>query len=415
MKTSVIKNVIADQNAKNKQKDLIERDIFKRAFEMKKQPFIKIITGMRRCGKSTLVKQIREKSPGYYINFDDDRLASFSAEDFQTLLEAFIEMLGESDVFYFDEIQNVEGWELFARRLHDEGKQVYITGSNATMLSRELGAKLTGRHVQIELFPFSFVEYLRFIKADYDVSNLHETATKGKLRKYFKNYIENGGVPDYVRYGSEEYLKTLFDNILYRDVIARYNLTSDRQIKELTLFAAQNISNLVSYNSLRQMIGVKNATTVKNYFDYLENSYLLSLVPKFEYSVKRQVFAPKKCYFIDTGMAKRLRFSFSADEGRALENAAYLHLKRKGGEIYYYKGIGECDFVHKKSGEVNLYQVCAELSQENKEREFDGLVEALDKLGLERGTILTTDEEGETTYKDKKIKIAPMWKTAIEE
>ena len=265
---------------------------------------ITVISGVRRCGKSTLLHEIRLKNSekDYFFNFDDERLVNFKVEDFQLLYEVFIELFGKQSTFYFDEIQNVAGWERFVRRLHDYKNKVYITGSNASMLSRELGTHLTGRFYQQELFPFSFSEFLEYTGNSKPKTSLLNTEQKVQLHREFLSFFNKGGFPGYLQSGNTQYLKSLYESIIYRDVMVRNGLTNEKEILELVHFVASNTSKLFSYNSLTKVIGVKNATTVKSYLSFLENTYLLFLVNKYDFSVKKQIQNPKKIYFIDLGL-----------------------------------------------------------------------------------------------------------------
>lgn len=375
---------------------------------------IAIISGVRRCGKSTLLHEIRSKNTekDYFFNFDDERLVNFKVDDFQLLYEVFIELFGKQSTFYFDEIQNVAGWERFVRRLYDYGNKVYITGSNASMLSRELGTHLTGRFYQQELFPFSFSEFLEFTgKYKPTKSNL-STEEKVQLHSRFLDYFSKGGFPRFLQTGNPQYLKSLYESIIYRDVMVRNGLTNEKEILELVHFAASNVSRLISYNGLTKVIGVKNATTVKNYLSFLENTYLLFLVNKYDFSVKKQIQNPKKIYFIDLGLVKQLGFHHSEDNGRLLENLVFIDLKRRGKQIFYHSNKHECDFVIKEKNRiVEAIQVCWTLhDQITKKREVDGLVDALTCYNLKEGTILTDDEEDEIYVKEFKIKVLPTWK-----
>ncbi len=414
MNQKEIKDVVLDQNQLRENEELIDREAFVELEEHLKNSFVIVISGVRRCGKSTLLNQLREKHPGYYLNFDDDRLINFKVEDFQTLYEIFIELYGEKNIFYFDEIQNIKSWERFVRRLHDERKKVFVSGSNASMLSKELGTHLTGRHLNLQLFPFSFKEFLSFKGLELDKKSSYITEMKAKIKRYFGEYYTNGGFPDYLKTSDKEYLKTLYNNILYRDVIVRYNLSSERTMKEFVNFVTSNIAKAISFNSIKNILGLGSSTTVKDYFGYLENCFLLFIVPRFEYSLKKQMYANKKVYIIDNGLALYLGYRFSEDTGRLLENLVFIELKRSGKEIYFYSDKHECDFVIKDRAKiVEAVQVCYDLNEDNKKREIDGIVEAMVKFKLKEGLILTYDQEDELKIEGRKVKVIPVWKWLI--
>jgi len=410
-----LKEIVLDQNKPKISGDFIKREIFDKIEEYIKNPFIIVISGIRRSGKSTLLNQAKLKYPGYYLNFDDDRLINFKLEDFQNLYEIFIELYGEKDIFYFDEIQNIDGWERFVRRLHDSEKKVFITGSNATMLSRELGTHLTGRHLAINLFPFSFREFLKLKSFEIKKNDIYLIEKKVLIKKYFEDYLNNGGFPEYLKTENKDYLKILYENILYRDIIVRYNLSNEKALKELVYIAASTISKEISFNSIKKLLNLGSSTTVKDYFDFLENSFLVFLIPKFNYSLKKQIYANKKVYLIDTGLAKYVGYRVSKDIGNLLENLVFIELKRKRKEIFYYSDKHECDFVIREGLKIReCIQVCYDLNDGDREREINGLLEALNKFKLKEGLILTNDQEEELKLNGKKIVIKPVWKWLLE-
>jgi predicted AAA+ superfamily ATPase len=411
MDRNTIKSVIYDQQKLYAGKRYVFRENIS---DFKKDKEIVILTGIRRCGKSRLLNHIRENNTekDYFINFDDDRLISFSVDDFQKLYEIFIELFGEQNTFYFDEIQNIEGWESFVRRLHDNDNKVYITGSNATMLSRELGTRLTGRHYKFELFPFSFREFLLFQQFEYSEKDLFTTTGRAQLKSLFNEYFTKGGFPGYLDNDNKQYLKSLYSSIIYRDIMVRNKLTNEKEILELLLFLASNVSKLVSYNSLTKVINVKNPTTVKNYMEFTQNTYLIYLVNKYDASIKKQIQNPKKVYFIDTGFVRTIGFHTSDDHGRLLENLVFLDLKRRGKEIYYHKRKQECDFVIKEKNKITeAIQVSWSIYEEStKKREISGLIEAMEQYSLKQGLILTENEEESIHIDHYQINVLPVWK-----
>ncbi|MFN8256100.1 MAG: ATP-binding protein [Bacteroidales bacterium] len=379
-------------------------------------PFVIILSGIRRCGKSTVLQLIRKKSKNNFaINFDDNRLVNFKVEDFEKLYESFIELFGEENTFYFDEIQNIKGWEKFVRRLHNEGRKVYITGSNVHILSKETGTYLTGRNIQIELFPFSFTEYLDFKGYKFEKNDLFSTVKTSLLKKEFLNYLTIGGFPEYLQTQQTDFLKNLYDNILYKDILARYKIKNEAPLKELLYYLVSNISKEHSYNSLARTIGVANALTVKEYISYFENSYLLFTVNKFDYSLKKQLFNPKKIYVIDNGLANSVSFSFTDNRGQQLENLVYIQLRRTYKEIFYHKNKHECDFmVFEKGKALMAIQVSWSLNdKKTSNREIHGLIEAMETHSLNTGQIITYDEENEIILDSKTIQVIPVWKWLI--
>jgi predicted AAA+ superfamily ATPase len=319
--------------------------------------------------------------------------------------------------FYFDEIQNIEGWEIFVRRLHDQGNKIYITGSNATLFSQELGTRLTGRYVQIEVYPYSFSEI--FQSQMPQLQTPVTTEERGLAARAFASYRVDGGIPLYVNTQQVDVLQFLYGSVLYRDIIARYKLPNDRPIKELVYYFASNVGKEFSYSELTKRIGVGSATTVADYCHYLHQSNLCYSVPRFHHSLAKQQYYNKKCYFSDHGMARVLGFRSTEDKGRLLENLAYIELKRRGGEIYFHKEQKECDFLVRRQGRIcEAYQVCTDISDPaTKKREVEGLQEAMLSHGLLQGVILTDNEEEEfqTQLGDLvgTISVIPTWKWAL--
>jgi predicted AAA+ superfamily ATPase len=362
-------------------------------------PFAIILSGVRRCGKSTLLRQLmKTASNPYYFNFEDPRATSFEVNDFQKLNEIFKEEYGESDYYFFDEIQNAEKWELFVRTMLDKKKHFLITGSTASLLSSELGTRLTGRHLKHELFPFSYREFLHF-------------TSKQAGADSFGEYLQKGGFPEYLKYGRSEILQELFNDIIMRDIVVRHKLRSPKAIKEMALFLTSNIGAEFSYNSLAKAFSLGSTNSAIAFVSHLEDSYLLFTVSKFDYSLKKQAVNPKKVYLIDNGLAGVNSVSFSSNKGRMLENCVFLELRRAGKEVFYFKGNNECDFLVKEKSAITMaIQVCYELNEDNKKREINGLVEALEKFDLPEGTILTYDQEDKLEISGKTIKVNPAWR-----
>jgi len=416
MDKNELRKIVSDQNNISIEGNFIEREIFTKAEEYMKNNFVIVLTGLRRTGKSTLLKQLRKKYPGYYLNFDDDRLINFKVQEFQDLYEVFIELFGEKNIFYFDEIQNVSGWERFVRRLHDENKKVFVTGSNANTLSRELGTHLTGRHLNLNLFPFSFREYLSLKNFKFEKNEIYLTEKKVQIKKYLSEYLKDGGLPEYLISKNNEYVKTLYENILYRDIITKYKIGNEKSLKEIIYFIANNFSKEISFNSLKKMTGLGSPTTVKDYLEFMENCYLIFLVEKQDYSFKKRIYANKKVYLIDNAFATYLNSKNTEGFGELLENVVFLELKRMKKEIFYFHDKKECDFVIKENTKIiQAIQVCYELNKNNKEREINGLLEAMKEFKLTQGTILTYEHEEELTLDGKKIIIKPVWKWLLEQ
>ena len=409
-----IKKVIVAQNEISKSLSFIQRDKIISSDEEQSDPFIQIVSGIRRCGKSTLIQHIRENNSekNYSINFDDNRLVGFTSDDFEKLSEAFYELYKSEKTYYFDEIQNVEGWERFVRRLYNEGRKIYITGSNASMLSKELGTHLTGRTIRAELYPFSFNEYLRFKGTIPEKNDFYSPEKSTLLKKAFRNYVLQGGFPEFLQTSHPLYLKNLYENIIYKDVIARYNIRNVRTIIEMIHFLISNISKETTYNSLKNIFGLSNAISVKEYISYFENAYLIFSINKFDFSLRKQLANPKKIYTIDTGLANSVSFQFSENFGRQLENVVFLQLRRKGHEIYYHRNRHECDFIIREKGKIiNAFQVCQSIENSGtRSREINGLIEAMQQYDLNNASLITEDEEEVIMLNGLTIQVIPVWK-----
>lgn len=395
------------------QNELIQREIFETASNLLySDNRILVITGMRRVGKSTLMRQLMNLSGDFcYLNAEDERLMQFQTEDFNLLQETLIEIYGNSNFYFFDEIQNIDKFEIIVRRLQDSGKKVIITGSNSSLLSMELGTRLTGRYVQIELFPFSFKEFLDFKKVKLTQDSFYLPQEKVKLKQYFKQWLDTGGMPEYLKYNDTNYLRTLFDNIIYRDIIARYNIRKQAVLKELVHLLTTNLTLPVTYNSLKNSVGLSNAETAKEYVTYLSNSYFFFELRKFSESYNKQIQNAKKIYIIDNAFHNLLTLRSQTNFGRKLENIIHLFYRSKQLELYYFNENAECDFVITSLKEdTRLVQVCWEITTSNRNREINGLTAAMKYFKTEKGTIITFDQEEEIKTDLGKIKLIPAWK-----
>ena len=374
---------------------------------------ILIITGVRRSGKSVFLQQMRNKlqEQDFFFNFEDERLINFTVADFQTLQECFFELFGEQHTYYFDEIQNIKGWETFVRRLYNEGNKVIVTGSNARMLSRELGTHLTGRYIAVEIFPFSFQEYLQSAKVLLEAKDFYLTTKRAMILGQFKEYMERGGFPKYLQSESTRYLSSLYDSIIFRDVMARNGLTNEKEMQELVFYLASNATKRITYTSLGKIVGIRHSETVKNYLEYIEQTYMIFQLMKYSPSVKVQMLNPKKIYFIDNAIISRIGFNATDNIGIKLENMVFIELKRRGCDIFYHADKKECDFVVRDGTRIkDAYQVTIAMNDEKtRKREFDGLLDAMDAYGLTEGYILTMEEKGDVEIKGKLVHILPTW------
>ena len=357
--------------------------------------FIQVISGVRRCGKSTLLNFLMLKyNKVCYLNFEDPRIINFEVTDFYKLEDILPKNV---EAYFFDEIQNVPQWELYIRQLHDHGKKVFITGSNASLLSKDLGTRLTGRYLNTELFPFSYEEFLVFEKKKAGILSL-------------ENYLKKGGFPEFLKLENEEILQNLFKDIVLRDIAIRHGIRNTKVLVDIALFLLSNIGKETTYNSLRKAFQVGSTNTVIDYLFWLEDAYLLFFLHKFSWSAKSISVNPRKVYAIDNGLINANSLSFSQDNGRILENAVYIHLRNMGTKMYYFKEKNECDFVlFDKEKCTTALQVCYEINADNKTRELDGLLEAMQFFNLEEGLIITQNQKDTIKTKNKTIYLIPAF------
>ena len=360
-----------------------------------------VISGIRRCGKSTLLAQFYRQlsEPALFINFEHPLLMDFSTADYARLDN----IIGKHNAQWllFDEIQSLPNWEVYVRQKMDQHYKIVITGSNASLLSRELGTHLTGRHIPIELFPFSFSEFLKL--------KSHTASCES-----FREYLFSGGFPEYLKTGDIRQLSTLFQDILYRDIIVRYGIKEVSSLQRLANFLLQNVGNKFSASKIRQVISVNATNTILNWCNYLANSYLFAFVEKYSSSVRSQMVSPKKIYAADTGLAYSFSTHSMTDVGHLMENLVYIALRNHFPQICYFEGKGECDFVVLENGVPSqLFQVCAELTPDNLHRETAGLEEAMRIFSINNGMIITENQTDTIRTDTGMIDVLPFWKWSV--
>lgn len=416
MDNSNLKRIIAEQRNSFLETPLgVERTQLASIQKLISIPHALVITGLRRVGKSTFLAQIAKKyypkGDFFYAYFEDERFLQFTVEDFEKLFLSQIELFGEQKCFFLDEIQNIKGWEIFVRRLFDKGYKVYVTGSNASLLSRELGTRLTGRYVALELYPFSFAEYLSLknIKVGGRSKPL-TTSEEATLLHYFHSYMDEGGIPEALLYPSSNAHQGIYNDVLYRDIIARYKVEQLKALKEVSSYLLSNVAKPFAYSKLRQLVALGSLNTVKNFVEYLENSWLFFIIHHYAFSIKKQQIAPKKIYSIDTGMVKSLGFYFSENTGRLFENIVFIELRKKYGELFYYKTKNdlEVDFLSRKK--ALFFQASLDFDNpEVRERELQGIVAAVKELGWGEGQIFTLSQEEKLEIEGVHISVLPLW------
>lgn len=400
-------------------KDFVDREIIKNVFSFLHLKLPIIITGVRRSGKSTLLRIIKnklklKKNEYLYVNFNDERLTDFSIDNFQNLLDFINENdYSEKCYLFLDEIQETTNWEKWVDRVKEK-HSIFITGSNSRLLSKEISTILTGRSINVGLYPFSYREFLDANEIETENWKL-DLKTQSALRKEFLNYTLFGGIPKVIIDSDKRLLKEYYENLIYRDIIKRFNKNLEKPIKEISIYLLSNVSNELSIRSLSKLIQVKNLSTLKTILDTFEKAFLFFFLNKFDFSVKKQIQNPRKVYCIDNGFIGEVGFKFSENKGRILENLVFIELKRNGREIYYFSEKGECDFLLREGTKINgAIQVCFDLNEKNRDREISGLKTAMEKFKLKKGLLLTNDQEEEIKFDNNLIKVLPVWKWLLE-
>ena len=369
------------------------------------------ITGVRRSGKSSTLFLIIDKlnldtKDFLYVNFEDPLfIGHYSIDLLGKIWDVYKEHTnpGKKPYIFFDEIQLIPKWELWIRKIRDlESAYIFVTGSSSALMSRELGTKLTGRHISITVFPLSFDEFLNFRKVDIDRKNLY--GAKHLIKNNLIEYLNSGGFPEFVLNNNQELLKNYFEDILYKDIILRHNIRDAKSLRSLAVFCLTNITKLASYNSLRKQFSL-SLDTVKDYLSYMEEAYLINVVPAFSFSLKAQENSPKKIYCVDNGLRNAVSFKFSKDMGKLAENAVFVELKRKGKEVYYWKGKNEVDFLI-KNNDQSLTAINVTYSDNIEEREIKGLTEVKGEFKVKESILITKDLE----KKENGVKFVPLWK-----
>lgn len=352
-----------------------------------------VLLGVRRCGKSTLLAQkMRQASGSLYLNFEDNRLFGLGPEDFPTLLELC--RAQKENAVFLDEVQEVPEWQRFVRALLDQGHVVCLTGSNASLLGRELGSKLTGRHLSFEVLPFSFSEYLQFGERPADVDSL-------------RGYLDDGGFPTYLRSRQPQVLQELLRDIVSRDIAQRHRLRETRHVMNLLLFLLANTGQPFSLQRITKSLAIPTVSQTARYLEYLQDAFLILAAPKHSTSVRQRVVAPAKYYAIDNGLRRTNTPPGSNNLGHRLENAVFLELRRRGEQPTYAseRDLWECDFVTPAAA----IQVCAQLTPENLARELRGVVAASRLPGRREALILTLDQTDQLSSEGVSVRVRPVW------
>jgi predicted AAA+ superfamily ATPase len=413
--TTLIKQAIIDQK---KEKDqygtgfFVNRNVPEDFLNSK---LIKIISGVRRSGKSTLAHLSLHRTNYAYVNFDDERLQNLHSHDLSEIEEALYGIYGDFKSIFFDEIQNVDGWSLFVNRLARKGFNIFLSGSNSKLSSSEISTHLTGRFVGFELFPFSFKEYLAFHNWDFSISEI-TSEQKGLLDHHLVTYLDIGGFPEIIKGENPvRYASGLFHSIINRDILPRYNVKHQRTFQDIALYMINNYGREISFNRIKNIFGLGSEHTAKNYIHYLEQAYLIFTIPKFSFK-KQESIRNKKNYVVDVSLIKSLSDDFSRNTGFIYENTVAIELLRRRNfryfELYYYKNAVEVDFVIRKNRKTEeLIQVAVDTDNpKTYQREVKALLSTAKELSPKRLVLISRSEEKQETFGEYTIEFIPLRK-----
>ncbi|MFH1294639.1 MAG: ATP-binding protein [Candidatus Aenigmatarchaeota archaeon] len=418
---------------KNVDTDLFPRDDYiKKIKELLKTKEVVVLKGVRRSGKSTLLKllikelqQEISKKQILLVNFEDPRFyPHLGLELLEEIFETYRTFVNPNGKCYIllDEIHYVEAWEKWVRKqrdLHPNEVKILVTGSSSRLLDTEYSTALTGRTLPITVFPLSFKEYLLF--SGVKLGDVCGMRLKRQIKAQLEKYMTVGGFPEMLLTGKQTLVQSYFDDILYKDIVDRFAVRDTKMMKRVAHFLLTNVSNEYTYNSLRKMIG-SSMDLVRQYIGYIESSYLIYSVNMFSFSLKEQNVNPRKVYCIDNGLRNIVGFKFSEDYGKLYENTVFLELKKTldGSplEIYYWKNESgkEVDFIVRHGMKTTAaIQVCWDMRNENtKKREVDALLDAMKEFKLKKGLIITESSEGEESFDDKVVEYVPLWKWLVD-
>ena len=417
----MIRNIINQQF--RERNELLSHDYLKRSDVEANKDYlstglIKLVTGPRRAGKSVLSLQLLKNENFAYLNFDDDLLLKNFDEN--AIIQSLNEIYPGYRYLLLDEIQNLPDWELWVNKLYRRGVNLFVTGSNARLLSHEMATSLTGRFVQIEVYPFSFSEVLRFNKVTFHCKPILTPGESGDILKLLSDYLVTGGFPEVILNPTiaRNYLSALFDSVLLKDIVKRFRIRKSQQFYDLANYLLTNYTNLFSFNQLMKALNFNSVPTIQKFTDYLSEPYLFLDLIKYSVKIKTQLKSPRKFYIIDNGFVKARSFEVSPGYGSLLENCVFIELLRRhyrpGLDLFYYRTRNdrEIDFICRK-GHITeqLIQVCYDISDTNTfKREIHALVEASCEVSCKNLLLLTWDKESELREKGSFIKLMPVWK-----
>ncbi|OIP25150.1 hypothetical protein AUK11_01185 [bacterium CG2_30_37_16] len=424
----MLKDIVSNQKLQKEQ--LLTLSYIGRA----KEPFakkwldsnlIKVILGPRRAGKSVFSLMLLKDRPFMYFNFDDEVLSSAGGIATNELMKELHAAYGQVKTVLFDEIQNLAGWELFVNRLHREGYNLVLTGSNAHLLSKELATHLTGRHMPIEILPFDFSEFLRAKKFQISEEYSALPQQRGELLNLMENYLVNGGFPEVAvnNVDPKDYLEVLFDALVFKDVVKRHRVKFSTQVANLGGHLINNFANLYTIRKILEILNLKSASTIEKYIKYLEEAYLIFSLLRYSPKSIQRIKSPRKVYAVDNGFITAKAIQHSPDKGKLMENLVFTELVKRGvkpnRDLFYYKTRNdrEIDFVVKNGIDVTeLIQVCYEsINSDVEQRETKALFEAGGELRVKKLTVLTWDEKRAVEKDGVTIHFKPLWEWLLEE
>jgi len=426
MQKGLLKTIVSKQKTEKEtllSLPYVERAKAEKGMQWASSDLIKVVLGPRRAGKSVFSLMLLKDREFAYFNFDDPALIGEKL-DLYELMDELRSVYGDTKYVLFDEIQNLPGWELFANRLHRQGYNLVLTGSNANLLSMELATHLTGRHFPIEILPFDFNEFLRAKNFVLDPEFQSLPQKRDELQKLMEEYLINGGFPEVVIKNQRPlgYLDMLFDAVLFKDVVKRHRVRFSEQIDQLGSYLISNISGQYSARRLANILKFKSDVTLDRYLSYLAEAYVLFSLSRYSAKAGMRLKSPKKVYVVDNGFVSAKAIQHSPDKGKLMENLVFTELVKRGLkpnlELFYYKTRNdrEVDFVVKKGYQVTeLIQVCYEsISSDVEQRETKALVEASDELKIKKLTVLTWDEKRTVKKDNVTIEFRPLWEWLLE-
>lgn len=386
-------------------RNLIDRSLLRKLVKRLELKEIQVLLGIRRSGKSSifklLINYLMEKVDSQtilYVNLDDPYYTEVYSDsiNFYRIVEISEKLTGKPvEYLFLDEIQNVKNWEKYVKSVYDseQFQKIFITGSNSSLLKGEYAQLLSGRYLIEKVSPFSFSEIIYHM----NIKNyLALTANKAKVMALVDRLLEFGSYPEIYKTQSEELKRELligyYETIVLKDCIANARIREVRAFQDLTYYLLSNAATLYSYNSLAKNLNI-NENTTREFINVLENSFLIKEVRNFSYSLKKQSKARKKAYVVDNGFLANISFRFSTNRGKLFENLVFSELIKSAYEIYFYHNKYECDFIVKKNNRLVAIQACFELNDQNRRRELNGIREAMAKLGVPTGFIITYDQE----------------------